>query len=77
MNNAKPGERITQDTVRDNYREHKAWTYAEAGKEAGLASRTVLNWGRDGRFAIANKMGPLNVDAGSFLRYVQTGTPQR
>jgi len=62
--------------IREDYAKHTKWTYAEAAHHAGVEVARVREWACRKMFKKAFMVGPLKVDAVSFLAYLKTGEAQ-
>ena len=60
-------------TVRDDYRDFTAWTYAEASDFSGLGVRRIRELLSSGEIKRGHLVGPFNVDAESFKAWLREG----
>lgn len=75
-------EVLRRTTVRTNYVIETRWTRGEASRHSGLTHATIKKYcqdianGKARHFTLAGRVGPLEIDAETFKRFIETGEPQ-
>ena len=61
--------------VREDFRRHPIWTYAECAIVAGVKARQIENWISQGKIPRANKRGAYRVKQEDMYAFLKTGVP--
>ena len=84
----RPKQKVTQYTVRRNYKQYEWWTPAEAARHANRGTTSVRQWMYDTyairgrmRFTVRFRSATVNqtsdrINRDTFMEYVATGIPQ-